>query len=252
MKSRNTRNFILGTISQLSVDFNNFVIHLVELNTRIAERKQLAQRIYDLMNRGFVHPRDRSFDFGSTLSFPASTHVDDYLYDKVSFDIFNVYSKNRKNFSPKKIDACYVERYGPGHLGPFSKENEYALSDPMQGIIAYELTSEDDKIQSFYRHKAYCNRSIEMLLNNTEITVHVRSKYNTLKYYTEEEFFAFWDNDVKMCDCCSRHDVSAPNLFYINISEDVWKSFKGLIKSYRHLLDGTLTINKKSIIFKPK
>ena len=48
MKTRNARNFILGTISQLSADFNNLVIYLVEGNTRIAEREQFARQCYKL------------------------------------------------------------------------------------------------------------------------------------------------------------------------------------------------------------
>ena len=56
MKSRNTRNFILDTISKLSADFNKLVIHLVEANTRIAEWEQLTQRLNNIKG-GLAHPR---------------------------------------------------------------------------------------------------------------------------------------------------------------------------------------------------
>ena len=57
-----TRNFILGTCSQFSAEFYKLFIHLVEGNTRIAERiaerEQFAQHVRGLMSCGFDHPKE--------------------------------------------------------------------------------------------------------------------------------------------------------------------------------------------------
>ena len=96
MKTRNTRNFFLGTISQLSADFNNLVIHLVESNTR----EQFARRCYKLMMRGVCHPQDRTKDFGFEFDTPAPNY---HEYENLWSKLIAAYESNRDIFTTEKI-----------------------------------------------------------------------------------------------------------------------------------------------------
>ena len=61
---RNTRNFILGTISLFSAEFYKLFIHLVEGNTRIAQRKEIANKMYALVTCELVLPENQNRDLG--------------------------------------------------------------------------------------------------------------------------------------------------------------------------------------------
>ena len=222
MKTRNARNFILGTISQLSADFNILGIHLVEGNTRIAEREQFARRCYKLMMQGVCHPQYRTKDFG--FEFDAPGHYYPELLN-LRTKLTVAYESNLDIFTTEKIKKMFIERFGILRKGA----TEYRLFHPKWDVIIYELSSDVEKIQKYNEYLRLCDRLISTLLNNEVYTIYFCICYPDREYNEQEtrerarEFFT----DKYKIRFQNRYNLS----FYLYLNEDVilWKHLKELI-----------------------
>ena len=200
--TRNTRNFILGTCSLLSADFYKLFIHLVEGNTRIAERKQLAQHVRDLMSCGLVHPENRTIDFGFSFN---DIKVGDFSKFEEAY--------KQKKLSTARLKQLYIERLGPGQFGAFHIfeliANHYEaagkICDPSSTIFIDQLGI-IQKLNSYpeFARLSHMRKRLFLANNDKEYfdIMLTRVIFEILSYeaYEEEYKIEKFDFHTKLCD----------------------------------------------------